>query len=277
MIRLIASDLDDTLLNEHGDVNPRVIEALRAAMAQGCGVVLASGRMLEAMTPLADRIGLHDPMLLYNGAVAYDPAKDETLFADKLPYDIALSIVEKCESQGVYVQAYPGRNYYCPQVTDATRRYAASIRVDPVPVNRPISQWMRENPCDMQKLLMILPTPEEADDMKARLVAAFPSGANFLKSRPHYVEVVPEGIDKGLSLIRLAKLLGVEPGEVMAFGDGQNDVSMISRAGTGVCMENGCPEARAAANIIAPRNTEDGVAAVIEDFLKRGEIGPYRR
>ena len=256
MIRLIASDLDDTLLNEKSDINPRVLAALKAAMAAGCGVTLCSGRMLEAMLPLAERIGVNAPMLLYNGAMAYE----------------ALGIVELSERMGCYIQAYPGMGYYCRKVTEYTRRYANSIRVEPTPVGRPLSEWMRENPSDMQKLLLI-DTPEGADQAQAALKKAFPRGAGFLKSKPQYIEIAPEGVDKGRALMKLAGMLGLKPEEVMAFGDGQNDVSMIRAAGTGVCMANGCPEARQAADRIAPPNTEDGVAVVIEEYLEKGMIG----
>ena len=272
MIRLIATDLDDTMLNEHSDINPRVMDALRAAMDAGCGVSLSSGRMLEAMLPLADRIGVNAPMLLFNGALAYDHRTGETIFADRLPYETALAIAEKCEAMGCYLQAYPGKNYYCPRITEGTKKYAWSIRVEPTCVNGPISQWMREHPSGMQKLLLI-DTPEGADRAKAALEAAFPAGASFAKSRPQYVEVAPEGVNKGASLLRLAKHFGIARDEVMAFGDGQNDVSMIEAAGTGVCMANGCPEAKAAADRIAPSNIEDGVAQIIEEYLQNGWIG----
>lgn len=272
MIRLIATDLDDTLLNAQSDLNPRVLDALRAAMAAGCGIVLSSGRMLEAMLPLARRIGVNAPMLLYNGALAYDHRTDETIFADQIEYATALGIAQLCERMGYYIQAYPGKNYYCNRVTEYTRRYAANIHVDAVPLGMPVSEWMRLHPSGMQKLLLI-DTPEGATRAQAALREAFPHGASFLKSKPYFLEIAPEGVDKGKSLLRLAKHLGLERDEVMAFGDGQNDVAMIVAAGTGVCMENGCPEARAAADIIAPSNLDDGVAAVIEAYLSEGKLG----
>jgi len=272
MIRLIATDLDDTLLNEKSDINPRVMDALRRAMDVGCGVVLSSGRMLEAMLPLAERIGVNAPMLLYNGALAYDHRADETIFADQIDHETALSIAQMCEGMGYYIQAYPGRNYYCDRITEYTRRYAANIHVDAVPVGMPVSEWMARNPSGMQKLLLI-DTPEGATRAQAALREAFPHGASFLKSKPYFLEIAPEGVDKGKSLLRLASHLGLERDEVMAFGDGQNDVAMIAAAGTGVSMQNGCPEARAAADVIAPSNLEDGVAVVIERYLDEGKIG----
>ena len=271
VIRLIATDLDDTLLNASGDVNPRVLEALKAVMARGCGVTLSSGRMLEAMERLAAHIGVNAPMLLYNGAMAYDFARQKTLFADQIPYETALQIARLCEDAGYYIQAYPGKGYYCPRITDATRRYAASIRVEPICVNRPIAEWMQENPSGMQKLLLV-DTVEGADRAQDMLRQAFGDAATFAKSRPHYVEVSPKGVDKGRALERLYRLLGLERREVMVFGDGQNDVTMIAAAGTGVCMENGCPQAKAAATRIAPSNLEDGVAVVLEEYMEKGKI-----
>ena len=275
MIKLIATDLDDTLLNPRGDLNPRVLRTLKAAMALGCGVVLASGRMLEAMERLAAQIGVNAPMLLYNGAMAYDRDEDKMLFADKIPYETAQAIADMCQSEGWYLQAYPGRGYYCPEILECTRRYAASIRVEPIEAGMPIAQWMRLHPSGMQKLLLI-DTPEGADRAKERLMDAFPDGASFFKSRAQYVEIAPRGVDKGRSLARLYGMLGLKREEVMAFGDGQNDVTMLQAAGIGVCMENGCPQARAAAGRIAPPNTEDGVAAVIEEMIELGQIGSYR-
>lgn len=271
MIRLIATDLDDTLLNAQSDVNPRVMAALRAAMDRGCGIALSSGRMLEAMLPLAQRIGVNAPMLLYNGALAYDHRTDETIFADQIPFETALGIARMCDAMGYYIQAYPGKNYYCNKVTEYTRRYAANIHVDAIPVGKPVSEWMAEHPSGMQKLLLI-DTPEGATRAQEKLREAFPHGASFLKSKDYFLEIAPEGVDKGKALLRLAKHLGLDRSEVMAFGDGQNDVAMIAAAGTGVCMANGCPEARAAADRIAPSNLEDGVAVVIEEYLSEGLI-----
>ena len=272
MIRLIATDLDDTLLDAGSDISPRTLAALKACMAAGCRVSLSSGRMLEAMLPFARRIGVNAPMLLYNGAMIYDHNGDETIFAPRVPYETALGIVRMAEAMGLYIQLYPGKGYFCREITDFTRPYARSIRVEATPVHMPMSRWLEAHPGDMQKLL-IIDTPEGADRAQAALREAFPRGAVFLKSKPHYLEIAPEGVDKGRSLARLAEHLGIAREEVMAFGDGQNDAPMLAWAGTGVAMANSCPEALRAADRIAPRNTEDGVAQVIEAYLEKGLLG----
>ena len=276
MIRLIATDLDDTLLDPHSRVTERTLAALRGAIAAGCGVCLSSGRMLEAMLPLARLIGVNAPMLLYNGAMIHDPVAAETLWSRRIPYDTALAVVERAEAMGLYIQLYPGEGYFCERVTDYTRAYAASIRVEPTPVGMPMSRWLRARPADMQKLL-IIDTPEGADRAQAALREAFPRGVVFLKSKPHYIEIAPEGVDKGQSLALLAWMLGLEREEVMAFGDGQNDVPMLAWAGEGWAMANSCPQALASVSRVAPSSAEDGVAQVIERCLAEGRFAPMRR
>ena len=272
LIRLIATDLDDTLLDGHSQLTPRTRAALNAAMAAGCGISLSSGRMLEAMLPFARGIGVNAPMLLYNGAMIYDHNDDRTLYAARIPYETALGIIRLAEKMGIYIQAYPGKGYFCREIIDHTAAYARQIAVEATAVHMPLSAWLEQNHADMQKLL-IIDTPEGADRAQAALREAFPSGASFLKSKPHYLEIAPEGVDKGRSLGKLAELLGLETDEVMAFGDGQNDVPMLERAGFGYAMANACPQALACTDLIAPPNTEDGVAQVIEAYLAEGKLG----
>ena len=272
MIRLIATDLDDTLLDAAAALTPRTKRALDAAMALGCGITLSSGRMLEAMLPFARSIGVNAPMLLYNGAMIYDHNTDETLFAPRIPFETALGIVKLAEAMGYYIQLYPGKGYYCREILDCTRAYARQIHVPATPVGMPMAQWLEQNPSDMQKML-IIDTPEGADRIQAALREAFPHDACYLKSKPHYLEIAPEGVDKGRSLAFLADHLGLAPDEVMAFGDGQNDVPMLEYAGAGYAMANACPQALACTDLIAPPNTGDGVAQVIEQYISEGRIG----
>ncbi len=272
MIRLIATDLDDTLLDASAGLSPRTKRALDAAMARGCGIALSSGRMLEAMLPFAEMIGVNAPMLLYNGAMIYDHRTDETLFAPRIPFETALGIVKLAEAMGYYIQLYPGKGYYCSEIRDCTRAYARQINVPATPVGMPMARWLEQNPSDMQKMLVI-DTPEGADRIQAALRKAFPHGACYLKSKPHFLEIAPEGVDKGRSLATLAQHLSLSPDEVMAFGDGQNDVPMLKYAGAGYAMANACPQALACTPLVAPPNTEDGVAQVIEQYIAANLIG----
>jgi Cof subfamily protein (haloacid dehalogenase superfamily) len=264
MIRLIATDMDDTLLDASSSLTERTRCALQKAMDAGCMISLSSGRMTESMLPFAEKIGVNAPMILYNGALIYDHRTGETLFSNPIPADIALGVAKMIESMGVYLQIYPGEGYYCNRRCAHTDRYEASIRVTCQEVGMPVSEWMHS---DMVKMLAIA-DPQVIAQMKETLRAAFP-GVNFMTSKPHYLEIVAEGVDKGSTLKVLGELLGLERNEIMAFGDGQNDATMVACAGWGVAMDNACAECKAGAKIIAPANTEDGVAQVIEAYLDR--------
>ena len=269
MIRLIAADMDGTLLNPHSDLTRRTIAAARRAMDAGVFFTLSSGRMPEAMVGFAEALKLNAPMILFNGAMIYDPRDGRTLFSNPLPADTARNVARMLEELGIYVQCYPGNGYYCQKRCEHTRLYEQSIRVTATELGTPVSEWIRE---PMIKLLAIAP-PEQLDPAKAALEKAFPEGVSFMKSRPHFLEIVSQSVDKAVALKALGRQLGVEREEMMAFGDGLNDVSMVKYAGTGVCMENGFPECKAAAQLIAPSNAQDGVAQVIERYLDEGRMG----
>ena len=274
MIRLIATDMDFTLLDDKGNVTERTSKALKAAAATGCRVTLASGRMLEAMSEFIRAVGVNAPLILYNGALIYDIQADKVISASPIPHDRAMEIIRWAEARGLYIQTYPGRDYFCPEVNDRTRAYAASIRVQARCANMPMSRWLEAHPdYDMQKLL-IIDTPQGADAALEGLKQAFGQGLRFVKSKPHYVEITAEAADKGQALERLAAHLGIDRSEVMAFGDEQNDVNMLAWAGYGYAMANACPEALRAARFVAPRHTQDGVARVVEEYLEKGLLGP---
>lgn len=268
MIRLIATDLDDTLLNAQSDLTPRTLAALGRAMDAGVRITLSSGRMTEAMLPFAERIGVNAPMILFNGALICDPREGRTIFSNPIPLKTARRVAKMVEDMGVYLQAYPGEGYFCSRRTEHTLGYEKSIRVPCAELGMPVSEWMTG---DMIKMLAI-DTPERIDEVQRALRAAFPAGVSFMKSKAHYLEIVAEGIDKGRALDALRTRLGLERDEVMAFGDGQNDAAMLAAAGWGVAVENAVPECKAAAKLIAPPNTEDGVAQVIEKCLEDGRI-----
>lgn len=269
MIRLIATDMDDTLLDAGSRVTERTARALRMAMDAGVLISLSSGRMTESMLTFAQSLQVNAPMILFNGAMIFDHRTERTLFANAIPAALAKQVAQAVDDRGIYLQAYPGKGYFCNRRTDHTDRYEKSIRVPVTELGVPISQWLET---DMVKLLAIS-TPEVIARVQDDLQRQFPTGVRFMKSKPCYLEIVAQGIDKGGSLARLAGFLGIDREEVMAFGDGQNDASMVAYAGCGVAMDNAVAECKAGAKIIAPKNTEDGVAQIIEQFLKDGKLG----
>ena len=272
MIRLIVSDMDDTLLTPKGDVSPRTLSTLQAAIEAGALVTFASGRMVESATGWAHQLGVNAPLILYNGGLVYDLETKKTISRIELSEDTARAVLKFGEEMGVYMQAYPGENYYCVETNRFTENYANRVRVQAceIPKGQKLSEWIN---CGQMKLLVI----GDAEDMPPVLDAfrkKFPDcGVEFFMSRPMYLEAVAKEVNKGSALRALAESLDIAPDEILAFGDGENDITMLEYAGHSYAVANAREDVIEKAKFTAPSNAEDGVAQVIEKYLAEGKIG----
>ena len=269
MYKLIASDMDGTLLNRDGKVTQRTKRALKRCMEAGAKFSLSSGRMPEAMESIANEIGANAPLIMFNGAMIYDMRTSETVFKKAIPAETATAICRMAEEMNLYIQTYPGKGYFCPEHTDLTYEYEKRIGVRAQEVHMPLSKW---NTQDAVKLLALGHTAEEIEQAKARFQKAFPHGVSFMCSHPTYLEIVAEGVDKWQAMEELARHAGVRREETLAFGDGQNDIPMLLAAGAGYAMKNSVA-AKLDEMLVAPPFDQDGVAQVLEKFLAAGVIG----
>lgn len=268
MIRMIALDLDGTLLGAKSALPEENVRALKRAMDAGVRVVLASGRMIEATMPIAEAIGVNAPMVLFNGAMVYDAGADRILRGRRIPRDTALEVLRAIEARGAYAQAFPGRGFYLYAVTEHTQSYQNKIGVLGTPVGRKLSSWLET---DVYKLLCI-GSAEETSCIARDLGAQFPD-VSFVKSSQTYLEIIAKGVDKADGLRAVSEITGIAPEEMMAFGDEQNDLPMLEYVGTGYAMENAPDAVRSQARLIAPRNTECGVAKIVNLYLNEGRMG----
>ena len=268
MYRVIASDMDDTLLNEKGVLSPRTVAALKRAMEAGAYVVLASGRMLEAARPFAQQVGVNAPVITYNGAMVYDMEKGTALNSLTIDLETARGICSMAEEMGIYIQVYPGEGYFAQERTKYTELYENSIKVPCGIVGKPMSQWITTG---QVKLLMI----GEKEDTQARidLFSKACPGVSFMMSRPNYIEIVARGVDKRFALEKTLESLGVTAEQCLAFSDGQNDVSMLNFVGAGYCVKNASQGVQDKCRFFAPANTQDGPAQIIEEMLDKGLLG----
>ena len=268
LYRLIAADIDDTLLDPAGRLTPRTEAAFRRAIAAGVYVVLDSGRMYESTRPYAEKLGVNAPVVSYNGGMVYDMNKDTALATASIPLKTALAIVKMAEDDGIYVQMYTDKGFYTKEHTKYTAMYEASVGVKCNITGRRLSEFMDSAPI---KLLFI----GESKDSPAvieKFSRVFPD-VTFMMSKPHYVEVVAKNVDKSYAVGQVLKMLNVEPAEMIAFGDGQNDLSMLNMAGRGYCMLSAASAVREKCRYFAPSNAEDGCAQIIESLLDSGELG----
>ncbi len=272
-IRLIASDLDETLLDNNSRLTERTVAALKRAMAAGAYVVLASGRMVKAMSAYAETIKPNAPIIAFNGALTYDCAARRALDARRIPAQDARAIALACRETGLHVQAFTDDEYWYERKNDLSESYAQGIGgIYGRATGAPLEDWIDRPLC---KMLMIV-DPAAAPEITARFNRQFGERAVFAISRASYIECTARGVGKGAALAALAAHLGVAQAEVAAFGDAQNDLDMLKWAGHGYAVANARPEVLESA-LPAPATDDDGVARVIEQMLDQGRVAPPER
>lgn len=263
--RAIALDLDGTLTNHDKVVTPRTRQALLKAQEQGAIIILASGRPTYGIVPVAECLELEKRggyILSYNGGNIVNAKTGEKLFSQFLP-DAVIPILYK----------------YAKEKNHALLGYAGNEIITEMPDDPYVKEESRINKMNIRKVdnlfetlephpTKLLMTGDPTDMIKAEeeLVEILGEKMDIFRSAPFFLELVPKGIDKAQSLLRLLSKINLTPADLIAFGDGYNDLSMLKLAGVGVAMANAAPEVRADADYVTLSNEEDGVAAALLHF-----------
>ncbi len=263
--RIIALDLDGTLTNHDKVVTPKTREALLRAQDEGVIIVLASGRPTYGIEPVANCLEMEQRggyILSYNGGKIVDWKTKQELFSQHLPNGVQPIIYRYAREKKYALLGYSGNEIITempddPYVKEESRINKMNIRQVDNLLNHleanPTKLLMTGDPKDMAR------AEEELADLLADRMDVF-------RSAPFFIELVPKGIDKAQSLSRLLGSINLTPADMVAFGDGYNDLSMLRLAGMGVAMANAAPEVRAEADYITLSNEEDGVAAALDHF-----------
>ena len=267
-VKLIALDLDDTLLNRDLTISPRTVSALRAAAARGIFVVICSGRAESGILPFVRRLdiaGLQTGryVIALNGAVVFDLHTREPLFSKKLDGDVLLEIFCEAEKRGLCAQVYSASTIYA-SVDTKWSHLDSDISGLPLKVVDDFPSFLKRGYAKM----LISADPKDIDDFIPFLREKFRGKADFFISKPFFLEVMPPDCGKGEAVLYLAQKLGIARSETMAFGDSMNDESMLRMTAHGVAMLNGLPQIReAAAYVTRKSNDEDGIADFLEAFV----------
>lgn len=263
-IRLVAMDLDDTLLSDDWTISPRVVTAVQKAQAQGVIMTIATGRMSISARPYAQQLGVDVPMITYHGAMIHHALSGDILFRRVIPSSVAADIVRFVSQRGIYVQIYLKDRVIATELNEWSRKYAqiSSVLIE----KEDLSRLLAQEPEGVEKILLM--SEEEAlDQLVPLLEQRYGERVHITKSKPFFLEMIERTVNKGVALAALAGHLGIAQEEVMAIGDSFNDLEMIKYAGIGVAMGNARSEIKEQANIVTTTNEEDGVAEAIERYV----------
>ena len=263
--RAIALDLDGTLTNHEKVVTPKTREALLKAASEGAVIILASGRPTYGIEPVAECLELNQRggyILSYNGGNIVNAQTGEKLFSQFLPDEVIPELYAYAKEKGHALLGYAGNEIITEMPDDEYVKEESRINKMNIRKVDNLFEALEPHPT---KLLM---TGDPTLMLKAEeeLVEKLGDKMDIFRSAPFFLELVPKGIDKAKSLTRLLAKINLTPADMIAFGDGYNDLSMLKLAGMSVAMENAAPEVRAEADYVTLSNEEDGVAAALEHF-----------
>jgi hydroxymethylpyrimidine pyrophosphatase-like HAD family hydrolase len=277
--KLIACDIDGTILRSDGSASARTISAMRLAEKCGARVSIATGRRLLSTAPVVAQFAIIQPYVAHCGAVVLDPSNDGVLMAKEIPRQTALDICHLAEARGVDVTVFDsvhkGRALYVTpwKATGVARPVWPRMR----PECREVATYAEacsSNPVQLSvqgDAIAIGGLLDELDTLFSNQVSFFDYG--ILEDGLRVADLFAPGVHKWMGVSFLADMLRIKPGEVVAFGDSMNDAQMLEHAGLGVAMGNSPDELKDLADLVAPPNDEDGVAMVIESLAQRGLLG----
>ena len=256
--KLIVLDLDGTLTNSKKEISSRNRETLIRIQEQGIRLVLASGRPTYGIVPLANELRMNEFggfILSYNGGEIINWESKEMMYENVLPNEVVPVLYECARTNHLSILTYDGAEIVTENSLDPYVQKEAFLNKMAI---RETNDFLTDITLPVAKCLIV------GDAVESELCIRLQGKINVFRSEPYFLELVPQGIDKALSLSVLLENIGMTREEVIAIGDGYNDLSMIKFAGMGVAMGNAQEPVKKAADYITLTNDEDGVAEAIE-------------
>ena len=261
--KLVAFDLDGTLIDRDLKISQRTRAAVARMQAAGVAGCLVTGRMYRASVPFARELGFDAPLVCYQGAAIIDPTTDEILHHSALQNDVVMEIVAAASSGGMHLQLYRNDEYYAEARNRFSDLYASLAKTEPVVVPS-----LRETfAFSGATKAVVVADPPDAERFAKQLGEQLAGRAYVTRSLPEFVEVLDPTVDKGDALALVAARIGVPMPAVMAIGDSWNDAPLLRAAGFAVAMGSAPPELRELADAIVADVAHDGVAEALERYV----------
>ncbi|MBD3308829.1 Cof-type HAD-IIB family hydrolase [candidate division KSB3 bacterium] len=260
--KVLVSDLDSTLLTTQRVITPRTVRAFEQAKEQGKYVTFATGRNYLSALPTITTLEPNAPLILYNGSRIEDPQTRNVLYAKNLKNAYACKAFDLNRRFQIHVSVYCDDEIYIETLTPEAQEFMEKEHVTCHPVGDLTTFLAGRDPIK----LLFIGDPEKLHRY-AQEYRAIDGNSELVGSEATYLEILPEGVSKGVALRHLAEYLGVTLEEIIAVGDNPNDIDMVQEAGLGVAVANAHPDVKRVADLITESNDQDGVAKIIEEYL----------
>ncbi len=290
MYKLIAIDIDGTLLNSYGEVTEENKKAIEYALKKNVQIVLTSGRMPKAIIPIANEINANKYIISGNGAAIYDIEKEENVYNNYMNKEKVLEIIDICEKNSMFYNIYTNNviltkslNYNILFYYNENKKKSddKQIRINIIDnIYKYIQEYQNNDLlkitiCDNDKFVFknIINKLKKIKNIDVLEVAHMSKkiiehGSEEHEIAYYYTEITNQNVNKWVAVQQLAKKLGIQKEEIIAIGDNINDKEMVEKAEIGIVTGNSCPEMKKIANDRVSSNDKNGVAEAIYKYIK---------
>ena len=274
--RLLALDVDGTLLDPTGQLRSTVRHAVLAVQQRGVRVVLCTGRRFRTARPIAQALQIPGPLIVHNGALVKDCASGTTLLQRSMSPDVhqeAVELLRTLSTPMLYVDAFDDNVDIVTEPVHRAHPFQREYLQDALPHCR-IVETLATPPAHGVLLMSIMADSESVQALRPVLAQRLGQrGYVHMLTNTNYqgsiLEVLQAGVSKWQALEQLASQEGIQTAEIMAVGDDRNDMAMLRYAGLGVAMGNAAADVQAVADVVTGSNADDGLAQALEHFLLR--------
>lgn len=284
MYKLIAIDIDGTLLNSKSELTDRTVNVLKEASDMGVIVVLTSGRMGSVIENFCKKIGADEFIIAENGASIIDLRTNKIIYENYMSKETVLSIVDTCIENNIYYMVYTDKELIVKDLKHMAlffnkQNYNPNARIKTIHAGRDYIESLDDNftkmmICDEDRVVYnaIVNKLKKISDIDVTPVPHISSKKIMIGDEEKvieysYADIAQKGTNKWNAIEKIMKIMGIEKDEVIAIGDNTNDMAMVKNAGLGVAMGNGIDSLKEIADVIADSNDNDGVAKIVEKYL----------
>ena len=264
--KVLALDIDGTLTNVKKEITEVTKKAVTDAAKAGVKIVIASGRPIQGIIPFAEELNLKELdgyILSFNGGRLISCKTNEIIYDMKLPLEYLPEIYALSKKYKVNLMSYENDDLICEDIEDEF--LAIEARINGLGIKK-VDKLDEYIDFSINKCLMLGPG-DYLGEVEKKVHEELHDRMDVYRSEPYFLEILPKGVDKAKALAKLLDILNCDRSELMACGDGYNDLTMIEYAGMGVAMANARDEVKAVADYVTLSNEEDGVAYAINRFI----------
>ena len=273
MYKLVAIDLDGTLVTDEKELTPKTIETIKKASKKGVKIVLSSGRSFYRLERFIDALDLRKEnqcTICFNGGMIVENKTKEMLYSKNLNAEEVEELIQLGKALRLPIMIYSRDTHYVETIPEVVQKNTKNLKGMNLKVVN-FNQINFNKPENYIYKVCFIDKPEKIIEKRKQISEEILKKYEITSSVPEYLEIVKKGIKKSEAIKVVMEKYHIQQDEVMAIGDGENDVEMLEFAGLGIAMENAKEEVKRFANDVTTSNNHDGVANAIEKYILGGE------